>query len=414
MARGRGSSRRKSTSTLRREIPAGGPWAAFRRGLAAALRALEENEYLILAAREKNYFVQFDQQGTAGMRAEAVSNAYLAGEARLSEEACERLQAMGWLPPTYTPSPGASHPSEGSPNFYLEVGPPVPCARLATLAVQTLRRIYGIGRPEELTYTCASREHGAVRLPMLPIAREIPAPASVSDAAARSAPDSPAPARAPEAVLDMRSDGAPLPTEAVEAQLQVQVARCEAAYEEAVWQLARFHSMVGRYPRATAGITRLVERTGDPAKRAAGYLALGQLLEQQHRYADAEAIYAQGLAVQPAAGETGYFLHNNRGYCLNHLGRHAEAEAHCRQAIALNPVHFNAHKNLGLALAGQCRLPEAARELLEADRRWPADPRARLHLGDLLREHPELLAADPRLAAACRERRIAPGPVGSA
>ena len=209
-------------------------------------------------------------------------------------------------------------------------------------------------------------------------------------------------------------DGQPIAAERVEADLRARVAKAEEALEDARWQLARFYSMVGRYPDATACVDRCLAGTRDPAKQAAGCLGLGQLLEQQDRHAEAAAMYARGLEIPSAPAEVAYFLHNNRGYCLNHLGRHAEAEVHTRTAIALDPARHNAHKNLGLALAGQGRLGEAAHCLLEADRRCPEDARARRHLAELLVEYPELLEADPALAAACRERGIRPGPVGSA
>jgi Flp pilus assembly protein TadD len=125
-------------------------------------------------------------------------------------------------------------------------------------------------------------------------------------------------------------------------------------------------------------------------------------------------MYALGLELPSAAPHVVYLLHNNRGYCLNVLQRHAEAEVDCRTAIAIDPTRHNAHKNLGLALAGQGRLAEAARCLLEADRRCPGDGRARRHLTELLTENPEILEAAPALAAACRDRGIRPGRVGSA
>jgi len=90
------------------------------------------------------------------------------------------------------------------------------------------------------------------------------------------------------------------------------------------------------------------------------------------------------------------------------------AEICCRAAIALDPARHNTHKNLGLALAGQGRHVEAARCLLEADRRCPPDTRARGHLTLRLAENPNILEADPALATACRERGIRPGPVGRA
>jgi tetratricopeptide (TPR) repeat protein len=209
-------------------------------------------------------------------------------------------------------------------------------------------------------------------------------------------------------------DGQPIATELVEANLHARLTRCEADREEAVWQLARFYSVVGRQGDATACIRRLLAGTTDLAKQAGGYLAFGQLLEQEDRYAEAEAAYARGLAIMPATGEVGYFLHNNRGYCLNELGRHAEAEGHCRAALALDPTRHNAHKNLGLALAGQGRFLEAACCLLEADRRCPADGRARRHLAELLAAHPELLLKDPALSAEWQERGLRIGSLGNA
>jgi tetratricopeptide (TPR) repeat protein len=209
-------------------------------------------------------------------------------------------------------------------------------------------------------------------------------------------------------------DGQPLAAERVEADLRARVAKVEEVLEDALWQPARFYSMVGRYPDATACVERSLAGARDPAKQAARCLGLGQLLEQQDRHAEAEAMYARGLEIPAAPAEVAYFLHNNRGYCLNHLGRHAEAEVHTRAAIAIDPKRHNAHKNLGLSLAGQGRLGEAAHCLLEADRRCPEDARARQHLIELLAENPELLVADPALVAACHAQGIRPGPVGSA
>ena len=209
-------------------------------------------------------------------------------------------------------------------------------------------------------------------------------------------------------------NGQPIATELVEADLRARVAKAEEALEDALWQLARFYSMVGRYPDAAACVERSLAGPPEPARQATARLRLGQLLEQQDRYAEAEAMYARGLEIPSVPAKVAYFLHNNRGYCLNILGQHAEAETHTRAAIAIDPAPHNAHKNLGLALAGLGRFLEAAHCLLEADRRCPEDARARQHLVELLSENPELLVADSALVAACRERGIRPGPVGSA
>jgi len=59
---------RKRASTGKREtgtgVPSGrppgsgDPWAAFRRGLTEALRVLEDEEFLVVAATDPNYYVQ--------------------------------------------------------------------------------------------------------------------------------------------------------------------------------------------------------------------------------------------------------------------------------------------------------------------------------------------------------------------
>jgi tetratricopeptide (TPR) repeat protein len=206
----------------------------------------------------------------------------------------------------------------------------------------------------------------------------------------------------------------PVTTEQIEADLCGRVTKCEAALEDALWQLARFYSAVGRQEEAAACVDRCSAGTRDLGKRAARYLVLCSELEQHERYADAEAMYGRGLEIQPVPTGVRYFLLNNRGYCLNLLGQHDEAKTHCRAGIAIEPEWQNAPKNLGITLAGQGRFLEAVRCLLEANRRCPGDGGARCHLAKLLAELPEILAADPALTEACRDRGIRPSRVGSA
>lgn len=350
------------------------------------------------------------------MRAEAVSNPFITTGAPLSDTACQALLRLGWNPPTYVLSDGAAEPPEGSCNFYLDAGTPVPHARLAALAVTTLRRIYRVRHPGELEYRAFADGHTSIRFPLLTLRREPRASAgSGSDTSAGQKEGLVGTQGVPGAPSFELPDGQPIAPTKVEANLRARLAQCEEALEDAVWQLARFYSMVGRQREARVYVNRLVAWTANSAKVAGGYLARGQLLEQEKRFAEAEVEYAKGLEIIPPCGEVGYFLHNNRGYCLNTLGRHLEAEAHCRAALAIAPTRFNAHKNLGLALAGQGRFVEAAHSLLEADRRCPADGRARRHLFDLLSAHPELLT-DSEVAVACEALRLLgeTGRVGSA
>ncbi len=400
---------------IKASLPSSEAWAEFQHNLAAALEDLEEDEFLILTSKAEHYFVQFAGQGKRGMRAEAVSNAFIEPGARLLDSGRQEFSRLGWNPPTYIPAECPAEPADGSPNYYIDAGSPVPYLRLAALAVKTLRQIYCLRHPEGLMYRAFSKDGASIRFPLLKIQRQAATPAD-SPSATPSRPQPPLgatknPSGVPAFILP---DGQRISPKQVEADIQSRVARSEEELEGALLQLARFYSAVGPYDNARACVERCVDGSQDPRKRAERCLRLGQLLEQEDRYAEAEATYARGLEIPSAAPEVRYFLQNNRGYCLNQLGRHTEAEAHCRAAIAVNPMQHNAHKNLGLALAGQGRVAEAAHCLVEADSRCPQDGRARRHLAQLLAENPELLDADPALGAACCERGIRPGRAGKA
>jgi tetratricopeptide (TPR) repeat protein len=79
------------------------------------------------------------------------------------------------------------------------------------------------------------------------------------------------------------------------------------------------------------------------------------------------------------------------------MGRHAEAEKYCRAAIEINPVAYNAHKNLGVALQGLGRYADAARSYVKAIDAFPYDRRALDHLDKLLAAHTEILDEIPKL-----------------
>ena len=98
-----------------------------------------------------------------------------------------------------------------------------------------------------------------------------------------------------------------------------------------------------------------------------------------------------------------YFGNNNLGYSLIQLGRFDEAEDYCLAAIEVNGHRHNAHKNLGLARAGQGRWLDAALSLTEAARLCPEDPRAWLHLQKLLAERPALLDQSAQLRGSFAE-----------
>jgi Flp pilus assembly protein TadD len=109
------------------------------------------------------------------------------------------------------------------------------------------------------------------------------------------------------------------------------------------------------------------------------------------------------LACDPEDPAVKYFGNNNLGYSLIQLGRFDEAEDYCLAAIEVNGHRHNAHKNLGLARAGQGRWLDAALSLTEAARLCPEDPRAWLHLQKLLAERPALLDQSAQLRGSFAE-----------
>lgn len=68
----------------------GRDWKLFADRLAAALAALGEDQNLILVVEHRHRFVQFTGSGTLGVRAEAVSNAYLAETDQLTVDQLRR------------------------------------------------------------------------------------------------------------------------------------------------------------------------------------------------------------------------------------------------------------------------------------------------------------------------------------
>ena len=204
----------------------------------------------------------------------------------------------------------------------------------------------------------------------------------------------------------------PATAETAEAALLRRLAYCThpAERRHLTLELVVLYSYSGRQAEAMGHLRRLLEGTGDPAEQADYLLGLGQLMEQVGDHAGASVFYQEGLALPRAPTDTRYLLHNNLGYCRNAAHRHAEAEGHCRAAIAIDPQRHNAHKNLGVALEGQGRCAEAVAAYVRAVHCNPHDPRALQHLERMVTAHPALADAVTGLAStleACRERVLA-------
>jgi len=122
-------------------------WDAFEQRLAAVLRRMAVDTYLIVSTRDAEdaaYYVQFAQRGRPGFRAEAVSNSFLAGARALSPAQEEHLGRLGWQ------WPSADGPEDR--NFSRQWPQHAPFRDVARLAVRTLRDVYGTRRPSDLVY----------------------------------------------------------------------------------------------------------------------------------------------------------------------------------------------------------------------------------------------------------------------
>ncbi len=187
------------------------------------------------------------------------------------------------------------------------------------------------------------------------------------------------------------------------------------ALKRMLWGLAKECDESGKREGAVAYLEKILTLEEDPNVRADCFLKIGQMNEGKGDFAGAAAAYSRAFALPARRDRTWYFLNNNLGYSLNQAGRHGEAEAYCRAAIAIDAGRYNAHKNLGLSLQGQGRFVEAARCLLDAARAQPDDSRALDHLEDLLarheeigKDHPEILEAAQECLEAARTSRREP------
>ena len=205
-------------------------------------------------------------------------------------------------------------------------------------------------------------------------------------------------------------DGAPVSSQEAERLLRQWVSEHPAGSKEqrdALWQLMRFLGLTGRHAEGLEILARLLSATADPEERAEIALAMGSLMEQAGDFQSAIDAYSRGVSLEPIGGRTWYLLHNNLGFCLNHFGRHSEAETWCTAAIRIDPLQHNAYKNLALALQGQGRFADAARLFLEAVHREAGDPRALAHLEAMFQEHPEIADEIPNLPEQISQCRVA-------
>jgi tetratricopeptide (TPR) repeat protein len=164
---------------------------------------------------------------------------------------------------------------------------------------------------------------------------------------------------------------------------------------EILQNIARECGEAGHYHSCCEYIEKLLPLLDSADRKAACFLYMGGALEKTRDYEAAYRAYSRAFDLPKGRDDKWYFLNNNCGYCLNQIGRHREAEQYCRAAIEINRSRHNAFKNLGVALAGQGRHAEAAKEYIRAIRLCPMDPRALGHLDTLFAENREAVDEIP-------------------
>ena len=176
-----------------------GSWAALRDRLAEALGVLEEGQYLILSGARSPYYVQFAMEADSLLWAEAVSDAFLPKGRKLGKAKRDALVGLGWRAPAgESRGKRRSRRSSGSPNFQGRFEGKGEFGPAATIAVRTLRDVYGFGKTGSLRYRAFDREGGDILLPTLGIGRS---PKPAEEIAADL------PASLGEQVLDVVSEG---------------------------------------------------------------------------------------------------------------------------------------------------------------------------------------------------------------
>lgn len=173
--------------------------------------------------------------------------------------------------------------------------------------------------------------------------------------------------------------------------------------------LAFLYSDTHRYEQSLDCLRQMVALETVLENKVGCILEMGCTAESKQDFSAAVRFYREALALKPIARNIGwYFIHNNLGFSLNKLGQFNEGEKYCRTAIELIPLRTNGHKNLGIALAGQGHLRDAAKSFVAATKANAGDGRSYELLKDLLLQHPELMVEFQDDFNWCREAVMKP------
>jgi predicted O-linked N-acetylglucosamine transferase (SPINDLY family) len=164
--------------------------------------------------------------------------------------------------------------------------------------------------------------------------------------------------------------------------------RGDLAFAEARWRAILLRNPNDRLaPRALSDIAHQAGRHEEAAQLLRSfartppeYSNLGVSLEALGRHDEAEAAYRKAIALD--ANFASAYL--NLGNVLQKQGRDTDAEQACRAALALRPDYGKAWNGLGHALQRQGRLKDALRAFGNAVQYEPASAVAHCNLGTVL------------------------------
>ena len=161
-----------------------------------------------------------------------------------------------------------------------------------------------------------------------------------------------------------------------------------------------FYRGIEKVDSARALLRMFLDSNPGDDKKAHCHLALGQIATDEQRLETALNHFLLALKLSPKQTKVTYVLHNNAGYCLNQLGRHREAEQHCRLALAIDSLRPSAYRNLGISLQGQKDHKSAAWAFVESVKADLSDTKAHQLLSNLVDKHPVLLIECPWIEGA--------------
>jgi len=147
-------------------------WTQFAQRLASVLQGLQEDQYLVISAKQSGLYVQFAGQGFYGIRMETISNHYLDRPEKLTDHQLRILAELGWNPPTENiEDKSQDKDPEGSPNFYIDHSTPVAFDAVAEMTVKTLSQVHRIPHPGYLEYKAFDSHGNSLPVPGLGLKR---------------------------------------------------------------------------------------------------------------------------------------------------------------------------------------------------------------------------------------------------